>query len=260
MSCWKPEVDREWLLERGISFEHAQTLDGTKPIGSWANSQVGVIAMAHLVGLGHTMIDIAPRAIEWIDLAIQRGEDVGPDQLAWQGLLHEAKALAQWFLTGIDSTETWGLAFDERQAAQQRYAGRPMRTTDRNLLLDDTMAVGLQAGRFEESIAYHETLAGGPPKGKVSSFKAPRQLAYALCQRALGQGPDSDADLISAGHRMLREHLAERWLHNGQYKRAAMWLKIVYELEAPQLSPAEVMLKAYDDMPTVPRPDFLPAV
>lgn len=256
MSVWKYEAEREWLLDRGIAFAHGQSYETCQSMGGIAESHVGWIAMAHLVGLGREMLDLGPQAVAAIDCAIARGEDFSADKLAWHGLLREAKALAQWFVTGQNVAATWGEAFDERMAARQRYAGQPLRASDRNMLLDDGLAVGLQAGRHAQCIAYHDELAGGPPKGKVSGIKAPRQLAYALCLRALGQSPASDADLIRAGHRVLREHLAERWLHNGQYKRAAMWLKIVYELEAPQLTPAEVMLKAYDDMPTVTRPPF----
>jgi hypothetical protein len=259
MSFWTPEVRRRWLIEEGIAFAHSQIYESSPSMGGIAESHIRWIAMAHLVGLGPQMIDLAPPAITAIDTAIARGEHVGPDRLAWHGLLQEAKALAQWLLTGQNPAPTWALAFEERVAAQKRYAGESLRAGDRNRLLDDTLAVGFQAGCFAQSLAYHDALAGGPPKGKVSSIKAPRQLAYALCQRALGHSPGSDAELIRAGHRVLREHLAERWLHNGQYERAAVWLKIVYGLEAPQLTPAEVLLKAYDDMPTIPRPAFLPA-
>lgn len=259
MSSWKPSDDREWLLERGIAYEHSLSYDESKPMGSWGRSQIGAIVKAHLVNLGAAMIDLAPQAIDWIDRAFAREEDLGPDRLAWYGTLNEAKAMAQWMLEGKNPASTWSLAFEERLAARQRYADEKLTAKDRNTLLDDVVAIGLQAGRYEEAMAYHDTLAGGPPKGKVSSIKAPRQLAYALCQRALGHSSGSDAELVQAGHRVLREHLAERWLHNGQYLRSAMWLKIVYELAQPELSPAEVLLKAYDDMPTIPRPAFLSA-
>jgi hypothetical protein len=54
-----------------------------------------------------------------------------------------------------------------------------------------------------------------------------------------------------------KKHLTENMLHNGQTIRAATWLKIVYWHADPRLTPEHTMLKAYDDMPTVPRPGFL---
>jgi hypothetical protein len=258
VSFWKPENRREWLLERGIAFELSQVYDESKPMGSWAHSQVGVIAMAHLVNLGSSMIDIAPRCVDWIDRAIARGEDMGPDRLAWYGLLLESKALAQWFMARQNPTATWNEAFDSRLATQARHAGEQLTAKDRNSVLDDVVAIGYQAGRYAEAIAFHDALAG-PMKVSVPNIKAPRQLAYALCQRARGHSPGSEEEIIRAGHRLLQIHMAERWLHLGNYQRTAMWLKIVHEVANPGLTPAEVMLKAYDDMPTVPRPAFLPA-
>lgn len=256
MSFWKPESRREWLLERGIAFERDQVYDESKPMGSWAHSQIGVIAMAHLVGLGSTMIDIAPRAIDWIDRAIARGEDIGPDRLAWYGTLLESKALAQWFMTGQNPSTTWSEAFDSRLATQRRYADERLSAKDRNTFLDAVVAIGYQAGRYAEAIAFHDGLTG-PMQVSIRSVKAPRQFAYLLCKRALGLNAGTDEEFIHAGHRLLQLHVAERWLHLGDYHTTAMWLKIVYEIANPTLSPAEVMLKAYDDMPTIARPDFL---
>lgn len=251
-------ADREWLLERGIAFGHAQRYDGCPSMGGIAQSHIGWIAMAHLVGLGSAMLDLAPPAIDGIDRAIARGEDIGPDRFAWYGLLTEAKAVAQWFLTGQNPVATWAAAFDERLATYRRHIHVALRAKDRNSMLDDSLAVGYQAGRYAEAIAFHDEVAG-PMKVGIRNIKAPRQLAYLLCQRALGQGVGSDEEFIRAGHRLLQLHLAEHWLHLGQYQRAATWLKIVHEFASPGLSPAQVMLKAYDDMPTVPRPAFLGA-
>lgn len=259
MSMWKAEREREWLLERGITFGHAQTFVDCPSKGGMAESHISWIAMAHLVGLGNTMIDLAPRAIDGIDQAIASNEVIGPDSLAYYALLLEAKALAQWFLTGQNPIATWSEAFDARLATQRRYADEVLTTRDRNSLLDDVLAVAFQAGRYAEGIAFHDKLAG-PMQIAAQRIKSPRQLAHALCQRAMGHSPGSDEALVRAGHQVLRDHLAERWLHHGQYLRSAMWLKIVHGLANPGLTPTEVMLKAYDDMPTVPRPDFLSGI
>ena len=56
---------------------------------------------------------------------------------------------------------------------------------------------------------------------------------------------------------MLQANLEEAWLGGGQFLRAATWLKIVYRHYDKSLTPLEVVLKAYDNMPNVPRPDFV---
>lgn len=256
MSFWKPEADREWLLERGIAYERAQAYDEAKLMGNWGKYQIGTIAKAHLVGLGSAIVGLTSQAIDWIDRGFERGEKIGPDPLSFYDIWTESKAIGQWFLTGQNPSSMWSKAFDGRLAARERYAGHVMRAKDLNMWMDDTMACGYLANRFEEAIAwYNEVMPTKVPA--VRSVKAPRHVAYLLCQRALGRSPAADVDLIAAGHRLLRHHLAEVWLHNGDYLKSAQWLQIVHGLANPHLSPAQAMLKAYDDMPTVPRPAFL---
>jgi hypothetical protein len=64
-----------------------------------------------------------------------------------------------------------------------------------------------------------------------------------------------DSDVLHAvGRKMLRSRLEEKWLGTGQNIEAAMWLKIVHWHHDPSLSPLQTILRAYDDMPHVPRP------
>ena len=56
---------------------------------------------------------------------------------------------------------------------------------------------------------------------------------------------------------MLQANLEETWLGAGQYTRAATWLKIVYWDRDQTLAPLATILKAYDNMPNVPLPDFM---
>ena len=55
---------------------------------------------------------------------------------------------------------------------------------------------------------------------------------------------------------MLQTYLQSSWL-TGLFTYAAMWLKIVYWPHDPSLTPPETILKAYENMPDVPRPEFV---
>lgn len=84
----------------------------------------------------------------------------------------------------------------------------------------------------------------------------PREFGYALClHRARGQFDEEE--LFEAGRRMLQANLEETWIGAGQNMRAATWLKIVYWHRDESLTPLQVILKAYDNMPNVIRPDFV---
>jgi hypothetical protein len=56
---------------------------------------------------------------------------------------------------------------------------------------------------------------------------------------------------------MLQWNLEGEWLGMGQDKTAAIWLKIVYWHKDKTLTPFQTILKAYDNMPRVPKPDFI---
>jgi hypothetical protein len=45
----------------------------------------------------------------------------------------------------------------------------------------------------------------------------------------------------------------------GQRQQAATWLKIVYWHRDESLTPLQTVLRAYENMPKMPRPDFVPA-
>lgn len=151
--------------------------------------------------------------------------------------------------------------YELQRFVPQEVRGLPYSSSQiiRDGLLDDFMAFAFQAGKFEQGISEYEKHL----VPKVPSLKKalkPRDFAYALCLHRAGRHIFDEADLLSSGRKMLQAHLQETWLGHGQYLRAATWLKIVYWRHDPSLTPLQTVLKAYDDMPKVPRPDFVPAV
>ena len=111
MSFWNPEKTREQMLRGTIAMEHAWEYDASKPMGNWARGMVSSTAEAHFVGLGNQMLDLCPRAIEWIDRAIERNEEFAGETQAYHQRLTAAKALAGWFSSGINDTAVWKAAF-----------------------------------------------------------------------------------------------------------------------------------------------------
>ena len=117
------------------------------------------------------------------------------------------------------------------------------------------MACAVQGNCSLEALAFYEDRFGSKPMS-LKKVNSPRQFAYALCLQ-VKESHFEPAELMVTGRRILEKYLAENWLHNGQVIRAATWLKIVYWHADQSLTPEQTMLKGYDDMPTVPRPDFL---
>ena len=122
-------------------------------------------------------------------------------------------------------------------------------------VLDDFMALAFQAGQYEAGIAKYQSYCAATAPSLKKPLK-PRELGYALCLHMV-HGQYTGADLYAAGKNMLQANLEENWLGRGQSMRAASWLKVVYWHADSNLTPLETVLKAFDNMPNVPRPDFV---
>ena len=265
-----------------IAFVIRTEYDPAKPMGNIAAYDIHAAVSAFLVRYDQQITPILPRALEWLDKAIEGKEEerFGSLPCSHRVTLHWAKALGQWMYGKGNDEASWKIAQDAQieymrtgltkelgpdkfDYKLQRFVPQETRGLphSRGMLLtygilDDFMAFSFQAGQYETAVEEYERHL----KPKVPSLKAtlkPRAFAYALCLKKLGRARLDDNDLHEAGRRMLQANLEEEWLGQGQDTRAATWLKIVYSHHDQTLTPLETILKAYDDMPNVPLPDFM---
>lgn len=234
--------------------------DEKRPMGNVAAGQVGTIISAWLVGLHNEISPIVHRSNEWLDRAINGDEKLGADPNTHRTTLHWARALGGWLEDGWNHEGHWDSArvFEE---ARWRYAQRPWPTNEViKSGLDDYMAFAYQGGEhddgFEAGIDMYERWTGKKEVSLSSSLK-PRDFGYALCLHRTARQQFDEDDLFKAGRKMLQVNLQENWLGGGQNIRAATWLKIVYWHHDESLTPLQTVLKAYENMPKVSRPDFV---
>ncbi len=246
--------------EAMLKWQLEAQYDPKRPMGNVARSDLSDVISAWLVGLHGEIASVLPRSLQWIDKAIEIDEEFGPDINAHRTTLHWAKALGEWMDTGWNSEGEWGLArvYEE---ARWRYEKRPwsMHEIVKNGL-DDYMAFAYQGGEhndgFEAGIEMYQRWTG-KTEVALSKILKPRDFGYALCLHRTARQQFDEDDLLKAGRKMLKTNLQEVWLGGGQYIRAATWLKIVYWHNDETLTPLQTVLKAYDDMPKVPCPDFV---
>ncbi|WP_280808582.1 hypothetical protein [Variovorax boronicumulans] len=238
-----------------------------------------------LVGLHLEFHPGISRWLGWLDQGIEGGEEnrLGTIPSWHRKTLYWAKAIGGWMHDGTNDQASWKAAqdaslehmqigftkvlgpdkfdFELQRFVPQEMTGLPysskMILSDG--LLDDFMAFSFQAEEYEAGIQeYEKHLAPSIPSLKKTL--KPRELAYALCLERAGRTHFDKDDLLGAGRKMLQSNLQENWLGGGQYIRAATWLKIVYLHNDESLTPLQTILRAYDSMPKVVRPDFLPIV
>ncbi len=238
--------------KRGLRFELETAYDPKRPMGLVASSKLGNVIRLTLFGLYDDISPLIPRLLQWLDLAIEQDEKADDNHDFHRMTLHEAKALGTWFRDGLNAPEIWDAARRYLDAAmlQGQVYGRGQMST---AYLDDYLALCYQAGRYGEGIAEYEKYHGV----KALSLKKtlpPRKVAYAMCLHE-ARGQFDAEELYQAGRNMLQAYLGETWIDYGQFLRAAKWLKIVYWHHDPTLTPQQTILKAYEHMPDVPRPE-----
>ena len=284
MPAFDPIALRRNRLRDEVPFRYyLQTqYDEKKPMGNFAKGFLSVVIECWLLWLETEIAPVLPRALQWLDKAIEGKEEnwFGPSPCSHRRTLHWAKALGHWMNGNGNDQASWKVAQDAesehmrtgftkvlgqdkfdyklQRFVPQEVKGLPFSSgklmTDG--ILDDFMAFSFQAGQYEAAAEEYERHL----KPKIPSLKKtlqPRGFAYALCLQKLGRAQFEENDLLDAGRRMLQAKLQDLWIKGGQYTRAATWLKIVYWHHDPTMTPLKVILKAYDDMPDVPRPYFL---
>lgn len=252
---FEPDILRKQYDRHLLDFVLRTKYDPSAPMGNVAIHELDDVVTAWLIGLHDQVSPVIPRCLRWLEQAIDEDEQLHELPDFHRGELQRGKALALWMLRGENAVEVWdkalhfssiGLAHDEKILSPARIS---------RVLLDDHMMFCFQAEQYETGIADFEKYLD---KKAVlpSKIRTPRELGYAFCLQQLRPQFDPD-DLFAAGRRMLRLKLEEDWLGCGQTDRAATWLKIIYWHRNPELTPLQTVLHAYDNMPNVPRPDFL---
>ena len=242
-----------------IDFLINTEYDSERPMGNVALSSINMLIGDWIVGLKSETEAILSSRIEWMQTAINSDETL-------KGLYESASfhkynlykhlALAKWLHTGVDSQGGWQHArviFADNYVSGDWYEKRKFRTN----ALDDYLALCIQAKNYQAGIDEFEKYHGQKTISLKRKKITPREFGYLVCQNKLNPVYD-DATMIELGRKMLVTNLEDHsWLGYGQYSTAAMWLKIVYWCHKKNLTPEQNLLQCYENMPNVPKPDFI---
>jgi hypothetical protein len=258
---FNPIRRRESSLEGGAYLLNSllsglrSTYEPGDPLGNMATFDVSEVLGYYLIGLHQEAAPVIPRAIEWLDIAIAQdegGNKSGPD-FYHRMRLQQAKAMALWLQSGDAATGIWNKVRElNLLAAQDNAYGKQIKTEG----LDDYLCYCIQSEQYQAGITEYEKYYG-VKKILLKRILSPRAYGYAFCLNEINPQYSAD-DLLEAGRKMLQANLEDHpWLGYGNYYCAAMWLKNVYWHHNRTLTPLETILKAYENMPGVPRPSFV---
>ncbi|HEY5411637.1 MAG TPA: hypothetical protein VIJ94_13025 [Caulobacteraceae bacterium] len=238
-----------WFLQRSFNETAKEQV-----LGNWASSYLELAVECLLVGYVDAADQILNRARDWLQIAIKSNER--PHDYA-SGSTEARRsldlALCNWLLFDQHDAEDYGLFL-------QGYDGvLESRGWSRNRI-----EVSLILPRYVDAGAYSLALAryagaGMQPPASLDRVVTEGQMCYVLCRFYLGQEYSAD-DVAKALKRFLNRAV-NHWLLEGDFVRAAEWMKIVHwNGHQGELSAKDAVLKCYDYLKTpIPiGPDLIP--
>ncbi len=259
-----PVRKRETVEEFALMFALDRTPKANGPIGGFATGNIGDVVGFWLVSVETDLFALLCKSIQWIDAAIAHGECLAPLTAKnwWQEELWMAKALGQWMLADPAEHASWLEALRSSEASLLHDTGVYQAKHIPTRRLDRYMGYCILAGDYERGRKEYERYHPAAPL-KLTSINSPRAFAYALCRFEL-LGEADAAFVHRAGRKVLAMHLQSDWLGHGQWLNAALWLHAVYSHRSARATDSTVpsdargiILRAYDNMPQVTRPDFV---
>lgn len=239
-----------------IDFLVNMEYDPNLNMGAMSEASINMMISDWIVGLKQETEVILPSRIAWLQEAIDNKETLKMMSMAFrQYCMYESLALAKWLHTGTDSLTDW-------EQARRWYADYYVdelwcqKNQLKTCCLDDYMGLCIQSQAYQAGIDEFERYYGNKNISINRKTITPREYGYLVCQNKINPQYDNTT-MLELGKKLLTKHLESDWLGYGQYDRATIWLKVVYENYHAPLSPEQVLLRAYDNMPNVEKPSFI---
>ncbi len=229
----------------------------------FAQIQASRVVDAFLAGLAEEVSPQLDRLVRWMerqpepdrDLFSGEGFDDDAHGLALWGW-RQALGLCRWLLSGEPDDPTlvaaltadWAGLFSREMPTRRTWAGR-LET------LSQRMATALAADVPRFGLRFYKAISPMPPYG--ANFSVHDYATWAGLY--LDDGNGRDETFVEKGHEMLNEALLGKFFWEGTRIEPALWLKAIYFDSGIVDTPAQAIARAYDSMPGVTRPDFLPA-
>ena len=266
LAKFDPVENRNIWLQGRLDFSDSLQPDTIPAVGRSHFAQLETSSMldAYLVGLANEVRPILERLVTWMerqpepDRLVFSGSGHRPD--AWLVAVYEwrqALGLCRWLLRGARADRELAAALEadwqglEKANAKHAAAARAARRE----YLSMRLAMALAANSPLLGLRLYDLLGPKRPSGLLAPVL---RFGHWACKH-LAEGGARDATFVARGKQMLTESLLPKFFWEGARIEPALWLKAVYFDSGVVRTPEQAIAKAYDSMPGVERPDFVPA-
>lgn len=216
----------------------------------------------YLVGLSRELRPLVEKHVAWME------SEPEPDLVTYtkQGFTYEgwldslkdwrqALGLCKWLGRGhrAFSELTAAAAADWEVLELASSALVADARASRRSYMDDHLALALAGDVPLIGLRIFEAAGMKPPMAAATS---PVRFGHWACRHLVDRGT-RDQTFVSRGRDMLTANLLPRFYERGDVVQAALWLKAIYFDSGVVQTPEQAFAKAYDSMPSIPRPDFI---
>ena len=255
-----------WLRAGRLDFTNSLQ-PATVPVAArahFAQLQTGSMIDAYLVGLASEVRPILERHVLWMETQSEPDRLVlsgsGYPEDAWSVAVYEwrqALGLGKWLLRGerADRELAAALEADWRGLEEAKPKHAAAARASRHEYLSVRLAMALAANAPLVGLKFYESFGPKRPSGLAAPIL---RFGYWACLH-LAEGKARDATFIARGKQMLTESLLPKFFWEHARIEPALWLKAIYFDSGVVQTPEQAIAKAYDSMPGVERPDFVPS-
>lgn len=265
LANFDPKGQRESWLERhlGVFMRFAPHEFDREAMPGYLHTLVNDAVKCYFLGLADQVRPVLEGIIDWTESHPEPG-------------LHEYSAERHHWRHAWDSRFTWyqtlGLCkWLSRGDAAEAYFAKAMKAEidAREYALKETIAldVGDEQATLTEHVAT-ALAARNPAVGLkilaavgVAHASEPEAPVLEFSQWAchhLASGGKGDAKFVERGAEMLQATLLPCFFWTANRVEPALWLKAIYWDSGAARTPEQAIARAYDSMPGIERPDFVP--
>jgi hypothetical protein len=265
LAKFDPVGERQGWLDFSLKVETDFAPDTIAPRvqPGYVSLMTNSLIEAYWVGLADQVRPTLEQIIAWMETQSEPDQSLFSEQWNhWYDKWHaqyswrRTLGLCKWLSRGDSAGGDFAAALDtEWQAWQQAGPGQvAQHHEEQQQFLSERLAMALAANVPTLGLKFYE--AAGVKR--VTGDQAPLlQFGQWAC-RHLAEGGDRDATFIARGAEMLRASLLPNFFWGGNRTEPALWLKTIYWDSGVARTPEQAIARAYDSMPGVKRPDFVP--
>lgn len=263
---WR-EVRLQYVInDQPRVLEKEQELPGLTHISyrSHAGGLLTDLVSGYLVGLWNELRPTTDKFLAWMESTPEPDRAVyvqrGFTSEGWLEALYDWRTelgVCQWLGRGdrAFATLTAAAAADWQLLELARPALAPQARATRRNYMSSHLATALTADAPLIGLKIYEAAGAKAPMGPATS---PERFGYWAC-RHLVDGRSRDAEFVARGKAMLIANLLPTFYQGGRMIETALWLKAIYFDSGVAQTPEQTFARAYDCMPGISRPDFIPA-